>query len=381
MKKNKLVNWHGRMKLSPSHFQQTENYVIAQLSDCRSIFQQKYGYGLLPISESSQDVGIQIRESVSNHVEVRLHSCNAITASGERINFNISDNEEPLKKVYSPHQDKSGREAKVTHWDVILTVNPYERVLCGELDPSQEPPRHPDCDSFYKLDVVPSADINISALGSHFLTIGKIRKDGERYMVDANYIPPCVNMASHPDLADYCREFDASLYSIRKSAKDIISKVYNRPSGSELAVNIRVLSEMILKYIASIHFNLKNRGLSISPITMTEYISALASHCFVSLVCLPSVQKDELLKYFYEWSDVTPGSFEELLAETMDMEYDHNNIRSVMVRLSGFVNTLCELLERLSRLEYIGQHKESLVVSASGGAGRNEQRRGFMVSD
>lgn len=381
MEKNKRVNWHGRMKISPSHFQQTENYFIDQLSDCREISQPKYGYGLLPVKDKNQDVGIQIRESISNHVEVRLYSCNAITASGERINFNVSNNEEPLSKVYSPHQDKSGRDAMVTNWDVILTVDPYERVLCGELNPSEEPPRHPDCDSSYKLDVVPSSEVNISAFGSHFLTIGKIRKDGERYMVDANYIPPCVNMAGHPDLTDYCHGFDASLYSIRKSAKDIISKVSNRPSGSELAANIRVMSESILKYIASIHFNLKNIGVNTPPVSMSGYISTLASHCFVNMVCLPSVQKDELLKYFYEWSDVTPGSFEELLAETMDMEYDHNNIRSVMVRLEVFVNTLCELLERLSRLEYIGQHKESLVVSASGGEGRGEDRRGFMVSD
>lgn len=381
MKKNKLVNWHGRMKLSPSHFQQTEDYFTGQLSDCREMLQPKYGYGLLEVKDKKQDVGIQIRESISDHVEVRLYRCNAVTASGERINFSVSNNEEPLSKVYSPHQDKSGREAQITNWDVILTVDPYERVLCGELDPTEEPPRHPDCDSLYKLDVVPSSQVNISAFGSHFLTIGKIRKDGERYVVDANYIPPCVNMASHPDLADYCRGFDASLYSIRKSAKDIISKVYNRPSGSELAVNIRLMSEAILKYIASIHFNLKNIGMHTSPMTMSSYISTLASHCFVSMVCLPSVQKDELLKYFYEWSDVTPGSFEELLAETMDMEYNHNNIRSVMVRLEVFVNTLYELLERLSRLEYIGQHKESLVVSASGGESRGESKRGFMVSD
>lgn len=381
MKKNKLVNWHGRMKLSAWHFQQTEDYFTSQLSDCRELLQSKYGYGLLAAKDKKQDVGIQIRESISNHVEVRLYSCNAVTASGERIDFSVSDNEEPLSEVYSPHQDKSGQESKVTNWDVILTVDPYERVLCGELDPAEEPPRHPDCDSLYKLDVVPSSRVNTSAFGSHFLTIGKIRKDGERYVVDGNYIPPCVNMASHPDLADYCRGFDASLYSIRKSAKDIISKVYNRPSGSELAVNIRLMSEAILKYMGSIHFSLKNIGMSTPPMTMSGYISTLASHCFVSMVCLPSVQKDELLKYFYEWSDVTPGSFEELLAETMDMEYDHNNIRSVMVRLEVFVHTLCELLERLSRLEYIGQHKESLVVSASGGEGRGEEKRGFMISD
>lgn len=380
MKKHKLVNWQGQMRMTPAHFHQTEDYFIEELNDVRSLFLQRHDYGLLPLTKKDKDVEIRIREHLSNHVEVNLYCCNALTASGERIDFNLSANEMPLSKNFSPQQDRDSRGREIQHWDVILAVDPYERVATGELNPQEEPPRHPDCDRSYKLHIVPSDEVNLSAFGSHFLTIGKIRKEGDRYLVDQNYIPPCRTMSSHPELISYCKHFDAMLYDLRKFSQNIIGKVNDRSNGSELAVNIRLMSETILAYIASIHFRLKNFGTSIPPVVLTEYISNLASHCYVCLICLPGIQKDELLKYFYEWSDVMPGSFEEMLAGTMEIEYEHRNLRAVMVRLESFMTTLSELWEHLSHLEYIGQHKESLVVSVSGG-NRGEERRGFMISD
>ena len=74
-------------------------------------------------------------------------------------------------------------------------------------------------------------------------------------------------------------------------------------------------------------------------------------------------QKEETQKYFYEWSDVTPGSFDEQLADTLEMLYEHTDIRASMVRAYSFMYTLTELWQRLSTLEYIGQHKENIVVS------------------
>ncbi|MCC8171532.1 MAG: type VI secretion system membrane-associated complex protein TssK [Parabacteroides sp.] len=380
MKKHKLVNWQGQMKLSADHFRQTEDYFIEGMNDIRSLFLGKYDYGLLPLLGQDKEVEIRIREHMDNQVEVNVYCCNAVTASGERINFNLSENETPLSKTYSPQHDEKGQNKKITYWDVILSVNPYQRVASGEPDPLEEPLRHPECESAYKLHIMPSGEFNSSECGPHFLNIGKIRKEGNRYLVDQNYIPPCRTMSGHPELAHYFKLFEKSLYGLRQSCKNIIAKVNNRPAGSELAVNIRSISERIFSYLASIHFRLKNFETAIAPVTITEDISTLASLCYVCLVRLPGIQKDELLKYFYEWSDVTPGAFEEMLADTMEITYEHYNLRSVMVRLETFLNSLGDLWEHLNRLEYIGQHKESLVVSARGGE-RNEERHGFMVSD
>lgn len=379
MPKTKLVNWQGQMKIDPAHFVQTENFFINEINDTRAVFQSKNEYGLLPLTEDSPEVGIQIREHISNHVEITLHSCNAVTASGERIAFNPKANESPLSKTYSAEQDSNARSKGTTHWDIILSVDPYVRIACGELDPHEAPPRHPDSEKEYKLHIIPSDELNMSAFGSHFLTIGKMRKNGERYVVDTNYIPPCRTMSAHSELVDYFRRFDKHLYDIRKSSLEIIAKVNNKPAGSELAANIRTVGKEVLQYLTSVHFLLKNNGTALSPVVMSQLICNLASHCYVSLVCLPSVQKDELLQYFYEWSDITPGAFEEIVSDTMELQYEHENLRAVMVRLETFVDMLSGLWERLSNLEYIGQHKESLIVSVREASGCTEPKRSYFV--
>ena len=74
-------------------------------------------------------------------------------------------------------------------------------------------------------------------------------------------------------------------------------------------------------------------------------------------------EREELLKYFYEWKDVTPGNFEELLAKTIEMVYDHKQINQSMTTINDFLIVLVALWNKLSGLEYIGQHKENIVVA------------------
>ena len=380
MKKHKLVNWQGQMKVSSSHFRQTEDHFIEELSDARSLFLHKYDYGLLPLTGREREVEIRIREYASDRVEVSLYHCNAVTVSGERICFSAA-NDDPLSETFSPAQDAARKGREVLLWDIILTVDPHGRVATGEIDPHEDPPRHPDCESLYRLHIVPSDELDSQAFGAHFLTIGKVRKEGSRCLADPNYIPPSRSMSSHPELAGYCKRFDGMLYRLHKSSRDIVAKVNGKPDGNVLATDIRSVCETVYTYISSIHFQLRNFKNEVPPVAMAEHICTLASLCHTRLGCLPSVRKDELLKYFYEWSGVTPGSFEELLAETMEMEYTHERLRSVMVMLEAFTTTLSDLWEHLSRLEYIGQHKENFIISVRGGEERDEKKHGFMVSD
>ena len=254
-------------------------------------------------------------------------------------------------------------------------------MVTGDIDTTEDPPRHLYCESNYKISVVDANQMNEYSLDQHFLTIGKLRLKGDVYVKDMNYIPPCRTMVSHHELAHYFIRFDEMFNSIRRSSRTIILKANGRPGGNEYAANISTISNEALRYLMSIYFNLKNKGNLISPLLMTEYISTLASISYSSLLCLSGVQKDELFKYFLEWSDITPGAFEDMLSSTFEIKYEHQDIRSVMVRLESFLVTFCELWEKLSHLEYIGQHKESFVVSVSGGNNNNVERKGFMISD
>ncbi|MDR2809304.1 MAG: type VI secretion system membrane-associated complex protein TssK, partial [Tannerellaceae bacterium] len=85
--------------------------------------------------------------------------------------------------------------------------------------------------------------------------------------------------------------------------------------------------------------------------------------CFITLNFIPKKQREEMLQYFYEWSDVTPGNFVDLLTNVLESVYDHHNIRAGMERVNTLLSMLSSLLLKLSSLEYIGQHRENVVVA------------------
>jgi hypothetical protein len=84
---------------------------------------------------------------------------------------------------------------------------------------------------------------------------------------------------------------------------------------------------------------------------------------FSAVKSIAGAEREELLKYFYEWKDVTPGNFEELLAKSIEIIYNHHDIQSAMQTIDEFLKVLIALWNKLSSLEYIGQRKENIVVA------------------
>jgi len=364
MSKIKLVNWTDSMNLHAGDFRQTEDYFLNAIADNTELYLTNNNYGLLPPSRGSELYnGIRVNEHVTGHIEVQLYNCRAITASGYRIDFDSEELGKPFIKRYSPSEDNNIKNRNVRHWDIILSVNPFNRIPTGNPDPEEAPPRHPNCESTYNLYIMPTGDINTLDFGTNYLTIGRLRKDGERFVVDTNYIPPCVNISSHPELIEYFNKFNTLFVGIEKTSKLIIEKTHNYPNKSDLAINIQNMCREILKYIAQIYFNLRNTARYSAPIETVNYVSGLAHTCYVGLVFLENRQKENLLKYFYEWTDISPGTFEELISNTLDLIYQHDDLRRIMVQSEHFLRSFASLWDRMSKLEFIGQHKESIVVS------------------
>lgn len=379
MDKKLLVNWTDCMPLSAAIFKQQDNYFIDSIRDSIEVRTNHFNYGLLPVRQSRNvDNGIRISQHVTGHIEVRLQFCNAITSSGIRIDYDTEETGEELVKNYSVESDA---QKNVRQWDIILAVDPFKRAACGELNPDETPPRHPNSQPAYSLYVMPKGEVNTKELGAHYITIGRIRKDAERFMVDADFIPPCTTMNSHSELLNYYTNFGNMFRLLENYNKLIIAKVHNRENRSELAANISLVCREMLRYIASFQYDYVNKGAYYAPIDMLGHISSLAHILYVGFSFLSGPQKEEVLKYFYEWSDVTPGSFEELLSNTLEMLYDHTDIRASMIQANSFMFTIGELWQRLSTLEYIGQHKENIVVSERAAGNMTGQNKTWSIMD
>lgn len=362
-KERRLVNWVESMDVDYNHLVQLEDYFIERLGDSRAIALTSYNYGLLPSRDGrSASSEFEISERVTGKVEIRLMRCNALTAEGCRIAYNPKQSDY-LLYTHTFDYEKSRNENEIEYWDVILTVDPFKRIPTGIPDEEATPPRHPDATEHYRLSIAPKGKVNRDQLGFYHLVIGRIRQKGGRFEVDTNYIPPCSKMSSHSELLRYYERFGIYLNDIERASKIIIAKIRNRSQNSPMADHICFICQDMMRYIASIYFSYRNVGREATPVEIVNYFSTLAHTCYISLNFMSKVDKEELLKYFYEWSDVTPGSFDELLADTLGTIYEHNSIRTVMLQMESFLSTLSELWLKLSSLEYIGQHKENIVVS------------------
>lgn len=358
----KLVNWQPSMGVREEHLRQTENYFIERLGDNLSIRITKYNYGLLPADDRRKSAtDFDISESITGNVEVILKTCNAITAGGYRIAYNPK-NGDYLRYNHAIESSEVGN-SESSYWDVILSINPYDRIPVGMPDENENPPRHPDATESYKLTLSPRGNMSYKQLGKYHLVIGRVRKYGGRYEVDNNYIPPCTSMSSHPDLYAYLDQFSRCMNDIERSSKVIIAKVRNRTQNAPLAFHIASICEEIMRCISQFYFKFRNMSTDMLPIEVAGYFSSLANATFISLNFISKIEKEEVLKYFYEWSDVTPGSFEELLSNTLSILYDHTDIRTVMLQLESYMQIMAQLWNRLSALEYIGQHKDNIVIS------------------
>jgi len=359
----RLVNWVDGMAVDSQHFVQTEDYFIDALCKAQALGITKHTYGLLPLQKEINSANdIEITEQITSSVKILLKRCNAVTAGGFHINYNPPVGE-TLSYIHYFSDDKNEDSQQTKWWDVVLTANPFMRVPVGEPDPESTPPRHPNTQESYQLSIVPSRDIQSSSLGRYHLVIGKVRQRSGRFEVDADFIPPCTSMASHNSLRVYHGEFQKYISEIESDSKKIIGKILNRTNNGPLALHIKMICEEIIRYISVFYFKFRNLGLTDQPINVVNHFSALAHRIYSSMIFISKSDKEEVLKYFYEWSDVTPGSFEDLLSNTLDIEYQHNNINTIMLQIKTFLEVLSDLWKKLSTLEFIGQHKENIVVS------------------
>jgi hypothetical protein len=380
IKNMKLVNWQDCMNVSSLHFRQTEDYFLSYLSEVLKLSLSPGIYGLLPSSDIDLEDMIRVSEQANGSISVEVMFCYAVTASGIVIKYNSEVDGYKLSTIIKDPSKESKYNTKVKLWNIILSAEPYNRNPSGELDPMETPPRKPNADFSYSLTVVPTDGSNQRIKG-HSLIIGRVQESNEHFELARNYIPACITMSGNDALQSYYQNFYELLQSLTRNSKSILSKIYSSTKDQTLSFNISIISKEILRYSSVIYFDFKNNGLKESPFKTVNSFSSLANTIYVSLSFFKESEKEEILKYFYEWTDITPGAFEELLTGMIDLGYDHENLRPVMLQTERFLTVFSQLWGKLSQLEFIGKHKENIVVSERIQMESKETKTGYTFLD
>jgi hypothetical protein len=356
------VHWVDGMKISRRHFVESDEWVNDALRDRAALGLHAYDFGLLPPYRGGQPSNqLEILERVTHQVEVRLRQCNAITAGGSRIDWQPTEYGREL--VFTHTYEGGVDDDQPVPYYVLLKVDLFDRMPAGVPDPEETPPRHPYSEPRYQLLVLPASQMNPDDMGLNHLVVGQLFRRHGHFTVNDAYIPPCTAVVSHPALIRYYESFGSMLNEVQLNSFKILEKIAQRDHSGVLPRNIRVLCSQLLDFIARTYFDYRNMGYQQPPIYLVSCFSNLAHLFFTALHLHGAKEKEEVLTYFYEWRDVTPGNFEEVLTKTMDIAYSHYRIQEAMEQVRVFLEVLSALWRKLASLEFIGQRKENIVVA------------------
>jgi len=357
----KPINWMQGMNVSSAHFIATENFMTERMMKYVELLQGKFSFGLLPSSSALEEEDAMALEVVGKGkgTKLVLYSYHGLTQGGCYIDLETNDESVSCDCVEDDSIVSDG-------WDVVLSVAPFDRRPCGEPNIQENPPRYPFVEPVYRLTLVAREKDQINEYGPCDVVIGHLIKKDDLFKLDGRFIPPSLTMSSYSTLIQYMKVFSQQIASIKESVGTIIEKAYSpNANRSDVLLNVIEICKDIQREIARDYFTWRNEGMSLAPVQVIQIISSLSNAILTSLTFMSKQGKDDVLKYFYEWNGITPSAFEQVLDDLVRLKFNQNRIEQSMNAAEEVLQMLVELFISLSRLDYVGQHKESMVVSVS----------------
>ncbi len=375
------VNWIDGMKINKNHFIDLENSFIHALKTVEEVNLTPVNYGLLPdYSEKGSSIELSISLDGQSSIEVNVIYCKAITMGGYQID--ISESARPLlEQAGCELKKKIQLSGNADHYSVVLIINPYYRLSVGAADPQEEPPRRPYVLPEYKIEILEYSELNNKELGLHHLTIGKVQLlEGKLTVID-DYIPPSKSIQSHIYLKQAYYGISTFLSNLESYLVQIIQKIHQKKQDNDLAFMVLQMSQKMLDYLNYGLADFKNKTQFSSPIELIVKISSLARIIKNSLDVFAGAGKEQFLNYISDWGDLNQGGFENIMNETININYQHTNINPSLDQISMFTRIILTTFKKLNELDYIGKKSDSNIFVKENVVDKTNEssRRSFLL--
>lgn len=378
--KYEAVNWVDGMKISQQHFDAHTNFILDGFRDVRAVFTNVFNYGLLPIHAKKKEQAIfEVYDSLTGDVEVVIKHCSALTPAGFRID--LTDFTTSLKGLI-PVVGEELYQQHIAYY-LIVSVNPFDKIPYGTLDLEESPPRYPFTKPRHRIEFMPVTSFDTSGVRgeSNFIVLGKVIIQGETIQPDLQFIPPCTSMMSHPLLLHAYNRAATSLPMLQKYAMRIFQKNAVDKQKSKLASSVKQLCQVLVHDIGSAYFHFRNVIPHVSPIYFVACFSQLAIHLHQVTQVLSPVELEEMLNYIGEWSDIAPHVFLHQLTHVAEIKYQHMDCAIHVDQIQILLSSLEKIFLQLSELDYIGQRKENIIITALDVTPTPKTNRGWSVLD
>jgi hypothetical protein len=372
-----FINWIDGMKINKDHFIGMQNAFIYQQHVLAKSQLNPYNFGILPINDGEPSVDISYEIDTQNHINVRVNRCLAITSGGYLIDLDTSLPELTQYDIFLEGFDSQASENKSGEYYIVLKINPYERTPVGQADPKENPPRHPYVLPEFGVYFVPMERMNKTGLGDHFQVIGKMAIRDGRPELDKQYIPPCSSVSSHERLITINNRLIEFFGKLELDILLIINKIHKKEQKTPLASTVLFICDKLAAF-QGLHITKQKLFLRHSPpISLFEAISQFARLLRNTFNTQTSEQREEMINYFSDWCNLKQGELEKLMIDTVNFNYNHYEIDSVMSKMMDFIETMALLFETISHLEYIGKRRDTQIYIKED----EKPKRSFLAED
>lgn len=356
------VNWVDGMKVHKGHFLQEANATFDHIRDAISVRTDAVNYGILPPDAPNDKPSLKfwVEASNQNSISVKIMECQAITYGGIRISITDKEQEPFFQTVQIPEELTKGDLPSNKYIYLLLTVNPYQKVPFGEIDPEEEPPRYPFTDKEYRLSILGEEELAQES-SSYQLVIAKLNYQNGLVESKSDYVPPCISLKSHPILMEQHLQVVNYLLGLEHSSLQIIRKILSKKQNNLLAQIVKHICENILAYLATNISVIKEASIHHSPFEMLAILAGLGRTIKNTIERYHGIGKEELLNYLSDWLDMTQVDFERLSSHIMNINYNHQDCQESLQRSLHYMNRMDTLFKKLAELDYIGKKDDTDV--------------------
>ena len=354
------VNWVDGMKISKSHLLSFQHAIDDQIRDSISASHTSLDFGLLPYGRNPNDLVINVDQAGNIHIV--LKTCIGITSNGCRIQI-LEDM--PLTYNIPSNELLNGNNIAFTDeaiFYITLSVNPFKRIPFGNPIENELPPRNPFTYAYYKLDILLSTHVNLNQFESSSLIVGKLSYKKGEFKHHQEFIPACTTLQCHPNFIEFYNAVGDALMLIERSCFLVLQKIRSKDQKTSLTTCIYMLSERLGFDISSSFLHFKTIIPSQPPVHLFVLLLQVPNTIGTLLTLLTPKEKEELLNYLGEWSNLSPGILENKTNDFLiNYAYNHNDPLLSLSSIYDYIKMISELFSILSQLEFIGKRKGQSV--------------------
>lgn len=325
-----------------------------QLRDNNAMGLSRFRYGILPAEDA---LDVQIQCDFNQQINVRLRSCRAISPHGSRIDYNSPADALTCTTSFPKLAETYGLQTgKPQTFDVVLSVDPFNRVPTGEPLLHETPPRHPHTRPNYQLSVLPSAQLRPNELG-YQLIVARLQYGNGEVQQDTDYLPACTSIYSLPRLQQWYQQFGKHLETLETNSFKILQKTKERDPKNSLQSSTLLMAERLAFVLGDISTRFSWIVPYEPPIQMAELLTRPLQAVRVVMNMLSGREREEFIGYISEWADLTPGAWEAQLNGVLQLPYEHTELNRLCAELDTFYRTLTNVIYKLAQLDFVGKRK------------------------